>query len=91
MRGEGWQSSKMAMQRRSLDRKLKLSGKLRTERAVIEKILDLNGQWWCENGLISSAESSEDEDDTVEDSIYVSSNRLLKAIALFSKYTDSSS
>ncbi|KAH8120285.1 DIL domain-containing protein [Phellopilus nigrolimitatus] len=64
MRGDGWQSSRMAIQRRCFSQKLKQNGKRQTEREAIKKILDLNSQWWRSNELFPSAcETSDDEAD----------------------------
>ncbi|THH09469.1 hypothetical protein EW145_g1987 [Phellinidium pouzarii] len=64
MRGEGWQSSRMTIQRRCFSQKLKHDGKRQAERDAITKILDLNGQWWRNGGQSEpSFEVSEEEDD----------------------------
>ncbi|KLO14496.1 hypothetical protein SCHPADRAFT_872681 [Schizopora paradoxa] len=46
MRGEGWQSSKMATQRRDVLEKSKLEDKQRSEREAVNRILELRADWW---------------------------------------------
>ena len=74
MKGEGWQGSKMTVQRHHLDEKVKRDGKRRSERQAISKILDLNDDWWQTKDLFDSSGAMEDESDTDDEdqSIYVS-------------------
>lgn len=75
MKGEGWPGSKMNVQRRCLDKKLKERQKRNSERRAIAKILDLNNadRWWRDNALFQSpADDSDDEDNDEEaESLYV--------------------
>ena len=69
MRGEGWQSSKMAVQRRDHDQRQKINGQRQSEREAIQKILDIDGQWW---GGDSALDLSDEEDDSCDETTYVS-------------------
>ncbi|KAI5123625.1 hypothetical protein M0805_003439 [Coniferiporia weirii] len=46
MRGEGWKSSKLSVQRRCFSQRLKQDGRRQMEREAITKILGLSSQWW---------------------------------------------
>ena len=73
MKGEGWQGSKMTVQRREFDEKVRRDGKLQNERQAITKILDLNDEWWQSRYPIDSSDvEGEDDTEGEEQSIYVS-------------------
>lgn len=70
MRGEGWQSSKMANQRRDVLEKSKQEDKQRSEREAVNRILNLNGEWW-ESPDDSSSENIPAEGEIEDEGVYV--------------------
>lgn len=72
MKSEGWTSNKMSEQRRTMDEAQKRIDKRQSDREAIERILNLDSQWWkSDDRLPSSIEVSEDESDTEDETYYV--------------------
>lgn len=71
MRGEGWQDNKLSLKRHTLNEKLKHSERRQADRLAIQRILDLDGQWWGQNDDDSSEEPSEEEKDIEDVEFYV--------------------
>lgn len=73
MKGEGWQSSKMALQRRSFEDKQREREAWKSEREAMEKILELNSRWWQVDEYIPSTDTSEEGqgEDLDDQSFYV--------------------
>ena len=70
MRGEGWQSSKMATQRRDVLEKSKQEDKQRSEREAVNRILDLRPDWW-DSPDDSPSESTPAEVEVDDEELYV--------------------
>ena len=70
MRGEGWQSSKMATQRRDILEKSKQEDKQRSEREAVNRILDLRSDWW-DSPDDSPSESTPAEGEVDDEELYV--------------------
>lgn len=71
MRGEGWQDNKLSLKRQTMNDKLKHFERRQAERLAIQRILDLNGQWWGQNDDDSPEEPSENEKDIEDVEFYV--------------------
>ena len=71
MRGEGWQSSRMAKQRREYSDKLKNNDQRRNEQEVIGRVLSISTRWWKSSEQLDS--DCTDDDDVGEECIYVGS------------------
>lgn len=71
MRGEGWQDNKLSLKRQTMNEKLKHSEQRQAERLAIQRILDLDGQWWGQNDDDSPEEPSENEKDIEDVEYYV--------------------
>lgn len=71
MRGEGWQDNKLSLKRQTLNEKLKHSERRQADRMAIQRILNLDGQWWGQNDDDLSEEPSEDEKDIEDVEFYV--------------------
>jgi len=71
MRSVGWQSSKMAQQRRDQERRTVMNGNEKTFKMDISRSLDLNPHWWpSEENNFAQSDSSDGEED-VPDSVFV--------------------
>ena len=72
MRGEGWEDSRMSLKRQNVNERLKESSRRQSERSTIQRVLDLDQQWWGQDkDGISSEEPSKDERDIDDVQFYV--------------------
>ena len=72
MRGEGWEDSRMSLKRQNVNERLTENSRRQSERSTIQRVLDLDQQWWGQDkDGISSEEPSEDERDIDDVQFYV--------------------
>ncbi|TDL28514.1 hypothetical protein BD410DRAFT_893510 [Rickenella mellea] len=74
MRGEGWQGTRVAARRRSLDQRRQQNDKQRHVRQRISQMLDLDDEWWKGGETASSSSTSEDELEDENDELYTPPN-----------------
>lgn len=72
MRGEGWQDNKLSLKRQNFNERVKEFERRQAERVAIQRILDLDGQWWGQDDGTTAEETSEDEKDFEDGEFYVS-------------------
>ncbi|TFK30350.1 hypothetical protein FA15DRAFT_662297 [Coprinopsis marcescibilis] len=69
MRGEGWTGGPVEQRRRLHERRERRKGKRRAIRDDVSKVLGVNPRWW-EPDTVDSGSDSDEEDATVDESIY---------------------
>lgn len=71
MRGDGWMGGRMEEKRKVLEERLKAKGKREHVRESVAKALQVDQRWWGTDDSDDSADSDLDEEEDVQDSIFV--------------------
>jgi len=74
MRGQGWTGGHMEERRRSFEQKQKKKGKRKELREDVGKVLGVSPDWWGMPSEFGDSDSGSDEDEDVNDDVYVSGN-----------------
>lgn len=72
MRGQGWTGGRMEERRRLLEQRIKRKGRKKVIREDVGKALGVTPDWWRRNSDLSDSEDDSDEDEEVDDNVYVS-------------------
>lgn len=75
MRSQGWAGGRMEERRRAFEQRKKKRDVNNQLRDTVSKVLNVGQDWWGKEPEFSDSDSDSEEEDSIDDSIYVSNGQ----------------